>query len=111
MQIKAGVLESQSDEFLIRSAIITPLEIIRSATLVGAAVVRRPGDLGVVAEGAVADLLAVDGDPLSDISLLTGQGRQLAMIMKDGYLEKDATHFDQDEHWFSEWFRAETTPV
>lgn len=103
--------ESQSEEFIIRAAVMTPLEMLRSATLVGAAVVRRSGELGIVAEGAVADLLAVDGDPLSDISLLTGQGRHLAMIMKDGHLEKDATGHDEDEHWFSQWFKAETPPI
>jgi imidazolonepropionase-like amidohydrolase len=102
--------ESQCEEFLIRSAVMTPIEIIRSATLVGAEIVRQPGRLGVVAEGAVADLLAVDGDPLSDISLLTKQGQHIPFIMKDGHIEKNATDFDQDEHWFSQWFTPETPP-
>lgn len=102
--------ESQSEEFLIRSTIMTPIEIIRSATLVGAEVVRMEGRLGVIAEGAAADLLAVDGDPLSDIGLLTNQGRHLALIMKDGVVEKDAIVSDVDEHWFSKWFVPETSP-
>lgn len=102
--------ESQSEEFLIRSAVMTPIEIIRSATLIGAEIVCQPGQLGIIAAGAIADLLAVDGDPLSDISLLTKQGRHLPLIMKEGHLEKNATDFDQDEHWFSQWFVSEVPP-
>ncbi|PHZ85880.1 metal-dependent hydrolase family protein [Paremcibacter congregatus] len=74
----------QSDEFLIRSAIQTPFEILKSATSVNAEILNRTGDLGVVAEGAYADLLLVEGNPLEDITLLTGDGCHLAMVMKDG---------------------------
>jgi imidazolonepropionase-like amidohydrolase len=102
--------ESQSEEFLIRAAFMTPIEIIRSATLIGAEIVRQPGHLGVIAEGAVADLLAVDGNPLSDISLLTKQGQHISFIMKGGQTEKNATDFDPDEHWISKWFVPETPP-
>jgi len=62
--------------------------VIRSATLVGAEIVGREGRLGVIAEGATADLLAVDGNPLEDLKLLTGQGAHLALIVKDGRIEK-----------------------
>jgi imidazolonepropionase-like amidohydrolase len=48
-----------------------------------------PGKIGVVAEGAYADLLVVDGDPLSDISLLTGQGKHMAAIMQGGRFVKN----------------------
>lgn len=102
--------ESQSEEFLIRSAVMTPIEIIRSATVIGAEIIRRPGQLGILAEGAFADLLAIDGDPLSDISLLTGQGQHIPFIMKDGHVEKDATEIDPDENWFSRWFGPEVPP-
>lgn len=46
------------------------------------------GELGVVKESALADLLLVDGNPLADQSVLVGPGR-LAMIMKDGELYRD----------------------
>ncbi|MBT3627273.1 MAG: amidohydrolase family protein, partial [Rhodospirillaceae bacterium] len=46
------------------------------------------GDLGTVAEGAIADLLLVDGDPLGDIELLQHQGAHLSVIMKGGKLHK-----------------------
>jgi imidazolonepropionase-like amidohydrolase len=79
----------QSREFLLRREVLSPLEIIRQATLVGAEVLRQPGRLGVVAPGALADLLVVDGDPLKDLELLTGQGRHLSLIMQAGRLHKN----------------------
>ena len=60
----------------------------RSATIVNAELLNRTGELGVVASGARADLIAVDGDPLADISLLDGQGEHLSHIMKDGIFYK-----------------------
>ena len=81
--------EYQSDEFLIRAKVLSPAEIIRSATLIGAEVVRMEGRLGIIAPGAFADLLVVEGNPLEDISLLTGQGEHLPTIMKDGEFVKD----------------------
>ena len=56
----------------------------------GARILRMEGRLGVVAAGAFADLLVVDGDPLADISVLGGQGERLALIMKQGRLVKNA---------------------
>jgi imidazolonepropionase-like amidohydrolase len=74
----------QSREFTIRAEVLTPAEILRSATSVNAALLNAEGDLGVVAPGAFADLLVVDGDPLADLSLLEGQGAHLRAIMKAG---------------------------
>ncbi len=81
--------ELQSDEFLLRAAVQNPADILRSATLVGAEIVRKPGKLGVIAPGASADLLAVDGDPLEDLTVLTGQGKHMAVIMKQGVFYKN----------------------
>lgn len=78
----------QSREFVIRAEAMAPVDVIRSATTVNAELLNRTGELGVVAPGAKADLIAVDGDPLADISLLDGQGEQLSLIMKDGVLHK-----------------------
>src|SRR5215813_3203444 len=78
----------QSREFVIRAEAMAPFDIIRSATIVNAELLDRAGDLGVVAPGARADLIAVDGDPLADISLLDGQGERLTHIMKDGAFHK-----------------------
>ena len=48
-----------------------------------------PGRLGVVEEGALADLLLVDGNPFEDIDLLADPADKLLVIMKDGNLHKN----------------------
>ena len=48
-----------------------------------------PGKLGVVEEGALADLLLVDGDPITDIKLIEDP-KHLLVIMKDGMIYKNA---------------------
>ncbi len=42
----------------------------------------------MIAPGAHADLIVVDGDPLKDLSLLTGQGRHMPLIMRGGAIVK-----------------------
>jgi len=49
-----------------------------------------PGKLGVVEEGALADLLLVDGDPIANIKLLEDPEKNLLVIMKDGRIYKNA---------------------
>jgi imidazolonepropionase-like amidohydrolase len=78
----------QSREFVMRAEAMAPIEVIRSATCINAELLNRSGELGIIAAGARADLIAVDGDPLADISLLDGQGEHLSVIMKDGVLYK-----------------------
>ena len=78
----------QSHEFAIRAEAMAPIEIIRSATTVNADLLNRKGEIGVIAPGARADLIAVDGDPLADIALLDGQGEHLTHIMKAGVFYK-----------------------
>ena len=80
--------EHQSREFAIRAEVLSPAEILRSATSVNAALLNAEGDLGVVAPGASADLLVVDGNPLADLGLLEHQGGHLPVIMKDGRFVK-----------------------
>ena len=48
-----------------------------------------PGKLGVVEEGALADLLLVDGNPLENIKLVADPDRNFLMIMKNGIIYKD----------------------
>ena len=50
---------------------------------------RRSGTLGIIASGAAADLLVVDGDPLEDLKLLTNQGKHIPQIMKGGVFAKN----------------------
>jgi imidazolonepropionase-like amidohydrolase len=49
---------------------LSPLEAIRAATLNAAEALGRKGELGVIAPGAAADLIAVDGDPTADVTEL-----------------------------------------
>jgi imidazolonepropionase-like amidohydrolase len=48
-----------------------------------------PGKLGVVEEGALADLLLVDGNPLENIGLVADPGKNFLVIMKDGKIYKN----------------------
>ncbi|PSL02677.1 metal-dependent hydrolase family protein [Cecembia rubra] len=48
-----------------------------------------PGKLGVVEEGALADLILVDGDPLADLSLIANPAEKFVVIMKDGKVYKN----------------------
>lgn len=79
----------QNDEFAIRARVLPNAEIIRQATVMGAEVVRRKGELGVITKGAFADALVLDGNPLEDIGLLASGGRDFRMILADGRVVKD----------------------
>jgi imidazolonepropionase-like amidohydrolase len=48
-----------------------------------------PGKLGVIAEGALADLLLVDGNPIENIKLIEDPGKNFVVIMKDGNIYKN----------------------
>ena len=48
-----------------------------------------PGKLGVVEEGALADLLLVDGNPLENLNLIADPARNFVVIMKDGKVHKN----------------------
>jgi imidazolonepropionase-like amidohydrolase len=84
-----GVLQDdQCNEFLIRAQAMPPQDVIRSATIVNAEIVRREGELGELVPGAYADLLVVDGDPYRDLGVLQDQGAHIAGIMKGGHWYK-----------------------
>lgn len=75
----------------------TPAEILRLATLRNAELLALsgprtpyPGTLGVVKEGALADLLLVDGNPLADIDLIADPARNFRVIMKGGQVYKNS---------------------
>ena len=74
----------------------TPVEVLKIATADNAQLLalsgkRSPyiGTLGVVTEGALADLLIIDGDPLADIQLIANPAKNIVMIMKDGKIYKN----------------------
>ena len=65
---------------------MTPMQAIQSATGRAAELLGMQGQLGVVAAGAYADLVAVAADPLADVSRLA----DVAFVMKDGQVHRDA---------------------
>jgi imidazolonepropionase-like amidohydrolase len=85
----AGLHDQQLQEFVLRAQIQPPADLIRSATTTAARLLRREGELGVLAPGALADLLVIDGNPLDDIRVLTTPERTLKLIMKDGQVHKN----------------------
>lgn len=62
-----------------------------NASLLSLAGKRSPyqGKFGVIEEGAIADLLLVDGDPLKNINLIAEPEKNFLLIMKDGVIYKN----------------------
>lgn len=77
----------QSEEFRIRAQVLGNAAVLASATTVAAEVLGMQGKLGRLQAGAIADLLVVDGNPLEDLSCLSGQGERIAVVMKAGHVE------------------------
>lgn len=65
-----GMRKHQSKEFEIRADFQPAIDIIRSATSVGAKLVNLPGEIGCVTPGAYADLIVLEQDPLEDVRVL-----------------------------------------
>ena len=63
------------------------MEALLSMTKHGGAAMDLPNDLGQIQEGFLADLLLVDGDPLTDPGVLLDRGK-LHVVMKDGTFHK-----------------------
>lgn len=80
----------QLEEFVIRAQVQSNLEVIRAATLYAARLLRAEGQIGVVAPGAHADLIAVEGNPLEDIRVLAHPERHLKLVMKGGTIHHQA---------------------
>jgi imidazolonepropionase-like amidohydrolase len=81
--------KSQVREFEMRMDLDDAPNVIRSATSINADLLMQKGSLGVIASGAYADLLVVEGDPLSDLRVMTNPQKNLKFIMKDGMTHKN----------------------
>lgn len=80
----AGLHTLQNREFSIRSAVLSPLEILQSATINAATLVGMEGKLGCIKEGAIADFLILNANPLEDITILDHVDKSLMAIAKEG---------------------------
>jgi len=78
------MLSFQSQEISIRCDVQKPIDVIRSATVLAAELFNMTGQIGVIAPGAYADIIVVDGDPVADVNLLQEDGKHLDLIMKGG---------------------------
>jgi imidazolonepropionase-like amidohydrolase len=89
--------KEQNDLLLLLKQWFSPAEILKlvthdNAQLLALSGPRSPyqGELGVIREGALADLLLVNGDPLTNIDLLGDSGKNFTFIMKNGVIYKGA---------------------
>ncbi|MFD1697363.1 metal-dependent hydrolase family protein [Roseibium aestuarii] len=87
-----GMQTEQSGEFPLRGRYIPADAVIRSATVDAAKVLRMEGEIGTIVPGAHADIIAVDGNPLKNLDLLTNQGAHMPLIMKGGNAIKKAAN-------------------
>jgi imidazolonepropionase-like amidohydrolase len=78
--------ENQAKElsYMVRYG-MTPAQAIRSATVVAAQLLQAEGDLGAIEPGKYADIVAVDGDPLTDVSEL----ERVKFVMKGGQVVRN----------------------
>lgn len=74
----------QCDEFAIRREIQSNFEILKSATSVAGNLLGKAGELGVVAEGAIADVILLNGNPIEDLSVFDSAGSNVETVIKNG---------------------------
>lgn len=75
-------------QYFVEMVGMSPMEAIVAATRRGGEIMGNPGELGLLREGYLADLILVDGDPVADIRILAERDRILA-VMKDGRFHRE----------------------
>jgi len=78
----------QLTEFELRAEVVPAADLIRSATTTAARLIRHESDLGRIAPGFIADLIAFPGDPLRDIRLMCRIDQNLKLIMRNGVIDR-----------------------
>ena len=78
----------RAEELSIKSKLLGPMEAILSATSTNAKLFRMEDRIGAVREGMAADMVAVDGDPLSDLGLFSDPER-VRVVVKGGRVVRD----------------------
>jgi imidazolonepropionase-like amidohydrolase len=80
------VQHRQPEELLLRRPVMNNLEIIRAATLGNATIMGIADKVGKIAEGSLADLIVLNGNPLANIEVLCTPARNLACVILGGVL-------------------------
>ncbi|WP_285247794.1 amidohydrolase family protein [Pseudarthrobacter sp. efr-133-R2A-89] len=79
-----GMHRHQNEQFRLLGKVQPAIDAIRSATTTAAELLGRPGELGVIAPGADADVLVLSADPVEDISVLADIADHLEYVVQDG---------------------------
>jgi len=84
-----GMHRHQAQEFRIRGDVQPALDVLRSATTIAAELLDLVGEVGVIAPGARADLLLLDGDPLEDVGVLADPAQHVRCVVQGGRVAVD----------------------
>lgn len=76
--------EKQCHEFVARGRLQSSLDVLRSATSINARLIGLAHEIGRIAAGMAADLVAVRGDPLADVGILANPASNLMLVVRDG---------------------------
>lgn len=79
-----GMQRHQNEEFRLLGQVQPAIDAIRAATVTAAELLQRRGELGVIAEGAIADVLILDADPSVDIAVLADIDQHLVSVIQGG---------------------------
>ncbi|KAF2758090.1 amidohydrolase [Pseudovirgaria hyperparasitica] len=79
---------AQTHEFALRSKVLTPLEVLRSATLNAASMMDQTNSLGQVEVGFEADILFLASNPLDNVKILDAPETYVKGVMKEGRVYK-----------------------
>jgi imidazolonepropionase-like amidohydrolase len=74
----------QNAEFTLRAEAMPPVEVLQSATITAARLLRAEGRIGQLLPGAWADLLVVDGDPTASLEMLASPETGIRLLMQAG---------------------------
>ncbi|KAJ5433239.1 uncharacterized protein N7458_012395 [Penicillium daleae] len=79
---------AQTQEFSLRSQVLTPLEVLRSATINPAKMMSCESLIGQIKEGFQADLVVLSQNPLEDVTIFDNPDKYVLGVMKDGRVYK-----------------------
>lgn len=79
---------AQTHEFALRSQVLSPLQILQSATINGARMLGQADTLGQVKPGFAADFLIVSANPLEDVTIFDDPETHVLAVVKAGRIEK-----------------------